>query len=346
VADAFVLQLLGRGVLEFNEWRRSYPAEPVVLKGADLHGRNLRGANLSEADLSSTNLTCARLDEADLTRANLEHATLIDSHASRLTINATSFLGADLSRAILARSCGSSMPPVVGAAISKQQTLTFKNCRLRGADLDNAVFRSADFSRADMSHASIRGTLFEQCSLSNVSFADTVLGGSVFVDSNLSTAENLPQAFHRGPSLLDQKTLRTLIGTGSNEFLRKCGLTKFEMLTARLFEPSLLAGEITDIAYEICEARMSSPIQTRSVFISYSHHDRVFVEHLERYFVASNISFWRDAHDLTAGRLESQIDLAIRLNPVVILILSANSIASDWVEWEALACSRFSYQPI
>jgi len=35
-----------------------------------------------------------------------------------------------------------------------------------------------------------------------------------------------------------------------------------------------------------------------------------------------------------AGRLENQIDQAIRLNPTVLLILSNHSIRSDWVEHE------------
>ena len=39
-------------------------------------------------------------------------------------------------------------------------------------------------------------------------------------------------------------------------------------------------------------------------------------------------------HDATAGRLEKQIDRAIRQNPTVLLILSAHSLKSDWVEHE------------
>ncbi len=45
-------------------------------------------------------------------------------------------------------------------------------------------------------------------------------------------------------------------------------------------------------------------------------------------------AFWRDIHDATAGRLETQIDRAIRQNPTVLLVLSKNSIESDWVEHE------------
>ncbi|HEX5836856.1 MAG TPA: toll/interleukin-1 receptor domain-containing protein, partial [Anaerolineales bacterium] len=46
------------------------------------------------------------------------------------------------------------------------------------------------------------------------------------------------------------------------------------------------------------------------------------------------IRFWRDIHDMKAGRIETQIDRAIRQNPTVLLVLSEHSLSSDWVEHE------------
>lgn len=40
-------------------------------------------------------------------------------------------------------------------------------------------------------------------------------------------------------------------------------------------------------------------------------------------------------HHATAGRLEKQIDHAIRHNLIVLVVLSENSVKSDWVEHEA-----------
>ncbi len=51
-------------------------------------------------------------------------------------------------------------------------------------------------------------------------------------------------------------------------------------------------------------------------------------------FDEKRIRYWRDAHDLKAGRLEKQIERAIRHNPIVLLLLSEASVESDWVEWE------------
>jgi hypothetical protein len=55
---------------------------------------------------------------------------------------------------------------------------------------------------------------------------------------------------------------------------------------------------------------------------------------MEGYLNKKGIRFWRDIHHSTAGRLEKQVDRAMRLNPTVLLILSTNSVKSDWVEHE------------
>jgi hypothetical protein len=39
-------------------------------------------------------------------------------------------------------------------------------------------------------------------------------------------------------------------------------------------------------------------------------------------------------HHATAGRLERQVDRAIRFNPTVLLVLSESAVESDWVEHE------------
>jgi len=76
-----------------------------------------------------------------------------------------------------------------------------------------------------------------------------------------------------------------------------------------------------------------SPIVLHHVFISYSHRDAAFVEKLEA-LDTKRIRYWRDVHDLKAGRMERQIERAIRVNPLVLLVLSERSVESDWVEWE------------
>ena len=45
-------------------------------------------------------------------------------------------------------------------------------------------------------------------------------------------------------------------------------------------------------------------------------------------------------HHAAAGRLETQVDRAIRLNPTVLVVLTENSVETDWVEHEARAARR------
>jgi len=70
------------------------------------------------------------------------------------------------------------------------------------------------------------------------------------------------------------------------------------------------------------------------VFISYSHIDSDFATRLDQRLAGEGISVWRDKHELVAGRLERQIEKAIRLHDIVVVVLSESSMTSDWVEHE------------
>lgn len=77
------------------------------------------------------------------------------------------------------------------------------------------------------------------------------------------------------------------------------------------------------------------------LFISYSHGDTAFVDKLEKGLNEKGVRFWRDIHDAVVGRLEIQIDQAIRQNSTVLLILSKNSMNSDWVQHEVRKAREF-----
>jgi len=100
------------------------------------------------------------------------------------------------------------------------------------------------------------------------------------------------------------------------------------------YDPNLSHAEVNDLIYKVFELKTTSPIVLHHVFISYSHVDSEFVEKLETGLDDRHIRYWRDVHDLKAGRLEKQIEKAIRVNPLVLLVLSEHSVESDWVEWE------------
>ncbi|HWW60121.1 MAG TPA: TIR domain-containing protein, partial [Thermoanaerobaculia bacterium] len=191
------------------------------------------------------------------------------------------------------------------------------------------------FSDSDFRNASFAYTIFEGSYLKGADFTKARIAFTRFADVDLSSVIGLEEAIHDAPSTVGLDTLKKSRGLIPESFLRGCGLSDVEIEFAKLYRENLTSDEITDITYRIHELRGTCPIQLNPVFISYSHKDATFVDQLEKRLKAAGIRFWRDIHDLKAGRLETQIDRAIRLNPVVVLVLSQHSVESDWVEYEA-----------
>jgi uncharacterized protein YjbI with pentapeptide repeats len=220
---------------------------------------------------------------------------------------------------------------------------------LMGRDLSKADFYLADFRharliRANLSEANLRKVDFFGVNLSGVNLSSAklyqaklraaVMGATNFGDTNLNGVLGLKTVMHYEPSFIDTQTLQNFKGHLPEEFLRGCGLSDWEIESAKLYNPDLTNEEIVKIQYRIFDIRATQAIQISPLFISYSHTDTPFVDHLDKALTKKGVRFWRDIHDAKAGRLETQIDRAIRQNPTVLLILSKNSIKSDWVEHE------------
>ena len=156
----------------------------------------------------------------------------------------------------------------------------------------------------------------------------------MFASLDLSTVKGLETIQHEGPSSIGIDTITRSRGKIPKEFLRGCGLSDWEIEAAKLYQSGLCNEEINDILYKVHDLRAHRSIQISSLFVSYSHADSVFVDHMEGFLNRKGIRFWRDVHHATAGSLEKQIDRAIRHNPTVLVVLSGNSIKSDWVEHE------------
>ncbi|MCP4141858.1 MAG: toll/interleukin-1 receptor domain-containing protein [Chloroflexi bacterium] len=196
---------------------------------------------------------------------------------------------------------------------------------LYGADFSEADLSKADFGAANFSFVYLRGA-----NLTKGSFASTVLA-----DIDLSASIGLETTRHTFPSYIDTKTLQLSRGEIPEIFLRGCGLSDLDIEYSKLANPKLSNEEISSITQNIFDLKAIHPIQISPLFISYSHTNSFFVDKLETKLNEKGIRFWRDIHDAKAGRLETQIDRAIRHNPTVLLILSEHSTNSDWVEHEA-----------
>jgi hypothetical protein len=71
------------------------------------------------------------------------------------------------------------------------------------------------------------------------------------------------------------------------------------------------------------------------VFISYSHKDSNLVDKITQCFQSDGINYWRDDKDLFAGQiLDEAISDGIQNNSIFLIVLTPNSISSNWVKRE------------
>ncbi|HEV7425673.1 MAG TPA: toll/interleukin-1 receptor domain-containing protein [Thermoanaerobaculia bacterium] len=76
-------------------------------------------------------------------------------------------------------------------------------------------------------------------------------------------------------------------------------------------------------------------IEYYSCFLSYSSKDDEFARRLYNDLQGKNIRTWFAPEELKIGdRFRSRIDESIRIHDKLVIILSANSVNSDWVETE------------
>ncbi len=296
---ANLCELLRSDVAAWNAWREAQPNR-VGLRGADLTRANLAGANLRDVDL-----TRARLTGAILRGANLYGAVLRKAHLTGADLGGAVLTAANLRRAILRRAVLSS-------------------CDLTGADLSMTDLRSTDLRHANLSRADVRGARAANADLSGANlvradllgthlwgarFAGTLLSETVFADTDLSSAAGLDSCVHRGPSIVDHRTLDRSGGLPV-VFLRGCGL------------PETLI-------------RHSRRPEFYSCFISYSHQDSEFAARLHDGLQARGVRCWLDVHNVLPGdNVYDEVDRGIRLWDKVLLCCSQASLTSWWVDNE------------
>ena len=77
------------------------------------------------------------------------------------------------------------------------------------------------------------------------------------------------------------------------------------------------------------------------VFISYSRRDLAFVEKLAADLKEAGLDVWYDLSGLEVGsRFQREIVSALQVSQYVIVVLSPDSIVSEWVEREYLYLTR------
>ena len=308
MANRKQLAILKRGVDAWNAWRRDNPKVKPSLSNADLRHSVLRQANLRGASLLTADLTSTDLRRADLRQAKLFLANLTDSNLRGANLGGADLIGADLSRACL-----------INANLSDAELIA---ANLTGANLFRAMLFRSDLTRAtltlaDLTKAQLGSAKLHAANLNGSNLTSAYLAHTILADTNLTSAIGLDLCIHHEPSIIDFRTLRRS-GMLPIPFLRGCGLP----------------DELIDVLPSLLKQQK----RFYSCFISYSAKDDRFVRRLYADLQNNGVRCWFAPEHMKIGnKIRHRIDQAIHVHEKLLLILSEDSIQSDWVENEVEA---------
>jgi uncharacterized protein YjbI with pentapeptide repeats len=303
MANKEQLEILKQGVEVWNEWRKVSRGVLIDLREADLEDADLPGADLRYADLR----------QAHLARVNLREAVLAYAYLLNSNLHQADLEGAEMTRADLLRA------------------------NLTGARLKMTRFFAADLGGADLTGADLAGALLIQADLTGANlrqadFTGSQTGNTVFGDNDLGSTLGLERIEHHAPSTIGTNTINRSKGKIPVEFLRGCGLSDVEIEFAKLAAPGLDTDQVTQIVYEIHRLYCSQPIQFYSCFISYSSQDQAFAQRLHDDLQNHGVRCWFAPEDMKIGdEFRKAIGKEIRVRDKLLIILSQNSIRSEWV---------------
>lgn len=302
MGDTTHIELLKQGTEVWNRLRKTdLRRTKIDLSEADLRGIKLAnvklsGANLEGADLEGAELIEANLNNANLTRANLRAATLVSAHLIRANLSQ-----ADLTRAIF-----------MTADLS---SANLNGAILRNTDLSFLSLTDADLRNTDMSEADLCGSNLSRSDLSGAELSRAKAGQTIFGDLDLTAAKGLGSVRHFAPSTIGIDTILRSRGDLDEAFLVGIGVPK--NLTHQM---QLLAKG--SLGYFTC-------------FISYSNKDSRFAEKLKEDLMKNGVRCWFAPEDMQIGdKIRDTIEKTIKIYDKLLVILSKDSIDSDWVEKE------------
>jgi uncharacterized protein YjbI with pentapeptide repeats len=295
------LARLKQGITAWNRWREEHAETTPDLRQTDLHEAQLRGMNFQETEFQGANLRWVDLRWADLRGADLsEQVDLYGADLRAADLHDTDLRGANLRQANL--------------HLANLRSACLETCDLRGAILWDANLTSANLTGANLAGVDLRRANLYGALLNHANLEGAVLGGTILANVDLGSALGLSSCKHEGPSSLDYATLSKSRGIPQT-FLLGSGLPQAFID----FLPSLTGR----------------PFQFYSCFISYTSKDEDFARRLHTDLQELGIRAWFAPDELCAGEsIRDQLGAAIRAHDKLVLILSRESIKSDWVKLE------------
>jgi len=197
---------------------------------------------------------------------------------------------------------------------AKLNSSSLCNANLVKADLNKAGLRNAILKNTNLSKSNLADAVFSGTDIHSADFSMAHLTGTVFNNVDLSTVDGLHTIRHFGPSVIDIATLHKSEGKIPEIFLRGCGI------------PDYL------IDFYSTPLKPQHAIEFSSCFISYSTKDEEFAKKLHSRMQAEHLRVWFAPEDIKGGlKIFEQIEHAIQLHDKLLLVLSENSMKSEWV---------------
>ena len=327
-------EVVEQGVNAWNKWRDENPEiEPDLsdvdlsdkrlsnanfgdtdLRRSDLSNTDLRGANLVRADLRAANISKASFNLAKMREANFSEAYLRESDLSEADLKRAYFIRADLVRVDL-----------WGTNLTKADFrwayligTDLKQANLTRADLRWAYLSEANLSEANLNEANLIKASLIKTNLHHANLKDITMAWTHFGDVDLSLTKELYTAKHFGPSSIGIDTIIRSNGKIPEIFLRETGVSENVIQNMALLTKEGLSHQ--------------------SCFISHCGKDREFVEKLYTDLQNKGVRCWFASEDMKMGdKTWDSIYHDIRMRDKVLLVISEDSISSDWVEDEVNA---------
>jgi len=179
MADEKHLEILSKGVEEWNRWRKEHPDVIPDLREANL-GYTVKTGKSIYNDLSGINLSKSLLDDSNLSIIDFSNANFYESKLNRVDLSYSnlSYANLDYTEAV-----ESDFTCELYNATVRNASLII--CNFRGSNLSNTDFTNTNLSWGEFGQADISNSILINCNLTEAHFVDTNLEGACLDGSRI-----------------------------------------------------------------------------------------------------------------------------------------------------------------
>jgi hypothetical protein len=274
------------------------------LQDLDVTGEDLRGIDLKQVHLLNCNFSGAILDDVAMSYSQFNACDFTGASLNGAYLGHSLYIACTFERAALQRAY---------LAMGNHSGTIFTRADMRKAVASWCNFRRSRFDESDISGMVLQNAELPFASLRSANLTDAEFMNTVLAGADFTGARGLDRVWHRSPSLIDFEAVQRSGGLPV-PFLRGCGLP--------------------DEVIEFYQAT-SGAIHFNSCFISHADADRTFVDRLHADLQNAGVRCWYSPLDLPIGaRQRAALSEAIHFQDRLLIALSRNSLASEWVESE------------